>query len=193
MLAANRGFLRSKFLGYAKVANLSGATSFGNVLDGQVVHNRDFQANATHMNELVANMKSTMHKIHQGGGETAKAKLKARGKLSARERVDALVDSDSPFLELGTFAGFEMYGDDWVPAAGVITGIGHVKGTQCMIVANDATVKGGTYYPITVKKHLRAQEIAMQNRLPCVYLVDSGGAFLPRQDEVFPDKEHFGS
>jgi 3-methylcrotonyl-CoA carboxylase beta subunit len=111
--------------------------------------------------------------------------------MLARERVDGLVDPGTPFLELSTLAGYDMYGD-WVPSGGIITGIGSVSGVECVIVANDATVKGGTYYPITVKKHLRAQEIALQNRLPCIYLVDSGGAFLPRQDEVFPDRDHFG-
>lgn len=143
------------------------------------------------MDSLVADLKTTLGKIHQGGGENAKMKLRARNKLAARERIDALVDAGSPFLEVGTLAGYDMYGD-WVPSGGIVTGIGRVNGVECMIVANDATVKGGTYYPITVKKHLRAQEIAAQNRLPCIYMVDSGGAFLPRQDEVFPDKEHFG-
>jgi 3-methylcrotonyl-CoA carboxylase beta subunit len=115
----------------------------------------------------------------------------ARGKLLPRERVNGLLDPGTPFLEFGQFAAYGMYGGD-VPAAGMIAGIGRVEGVECMIVANDATVKGGTYYPLTVKKHLRAQEIARENRLPCVYLVDSGGANLPNQDEVFPDKEHFG-
>ncbi|MCP5340572.1 MAG: methylcrotonoyl-CoA carboxylase, partial [Sinobacteraceae bacterium] len=130
-------------------------------------------------------------RIAQGGGEKARAKHTARGKLLPRERVNHLLDPGTPFLEVGQLAAFGMY-DDEAPSAGVITGIGRVNGNECMIVANDATVKGGTYYPMTVKKHLRAQEIAEQNHLPCIYLVDSGGAFLPRQDEVFPDRDHFG-
>ncbi|TEA36254.1 hypothetical protein DBR06_SOUSAS18910021, partial [Sousa chinensis] len=135
-----------------------------------------------------------------GGGEKARARHISRGKLLPRERVDNLIDPGSPFLELSQFAGYQLYGDEEVPAGGIITGIGRVSGVECIIVANDATVKGGTYYPVTVKKHLRAQEIAMQNRLPCIYLgkctyfssVDSGGANLPRQAEVFPDRDHFG-
>src|SRR4029079_8119790 len=115
----------------------------------------------------------------------------ARGKLLARERIDALIDPGTAFLEFSPLAAWGLYGDE-APAAGIVTGIGVVQGTECVIVANDATVKGGTYYPLTVKKHLRAQEIAEQNRLPCIYLVDSGGAFLPLQDEVFPDRDHFG-
>jgi 3-methylcrotonyl-CoA carboxylase beta subunit len=111
--------------------------------------------------------------------------------MFVRDRIDRLIDPGSPFLELGQLAGHELYGD-WIPAGGLVTGIGCVNGLECMIVGNDATVKGGTYYPITVKKHLRAQEVALENRLPCIYLVDSGGAFLPRQDDVFPDREHFG-
>lgn len=167
------------------------STKHGNILDGFVPQNQEFHANKAHMDEMVADLKSTIAKIHEGGGEVARAKQKKRNKLLARERIDALVDAGSPFLEVGTMAGYDMYGD-WVPSGGIVTGIGRVNGVECMIVANDATVKGGTYYPITVKKHLRAQEIAQQNRLPCIYMVDSGGAFLPRQDEVFPDKEHFG-
>lgn len=167
------------------------ASRAGNILDGFVPQNDDFRANLAHMDGLVADLKTTVEKIHQGGGEKARAKQKQRNKLLARERIDALVDPGSPFLEVGTMAGYDMYGD-WVPSGGIVTGVGRVNGVECMIVANDATVKGGTYYPITVKKHLRAQEIAQQNRLPCIYMVDSGGAFLPRQDEVFPDKEHFG-
>ena len=175
----------------ASSLKLGFATKSGNVLDGFVPLNADFQANKAHMDGLIANLKTTVEKIHQGGGEVAKQKQKQRNKLLARERIDALVDSGSPFLEVGTMAGYDMYGD-WVPSGGIVTGIGRVNGVECMIIANDATVKGGTYYPITVKKHLRGQEIAMQNNLPCIYMVDSGGAFLPRQDEVFPDKEHFG-
>src|SRR5208283_2255757 len=126
-----------------------------------------------------------------GGNERARERHVSRGKLLPRERVDRLLDPGSPFLELAPLAAGGMYGDE-SPGAGIITGIGRVSGRECMIVANDATVKGGTYYPVTVKKHLRAQEVAGQNRLPCIYLVDSGGAFLPRQDEVFPDRDHFG-
>src|ERR1700742_768638 len=126
-----------------------------------------------------------------GGGERARDRHTARGKLLPRDRVDTLLDPGSPFLELSTLAAHGMYGGD-VPSAGIITGIGAVRGRPCMVVANDATVKGGTYHPITVKKHLRAQEIALENQLPCVYLVDSGGAFLPLQAEVFPDRDHFG-
>lgn len=142
------------------------------------------------MDALVTNLRQTVIKVQEGGGAKACARHKARNKLLARERINALVDVGSPFLELSPLAGHGMYGD--VPSGGIVTGIGKVNGVKCMIVANDATVKGGTYYPITVKKHLRAQEIAAQNRLPCIYMVDSGGAFLPLQDEVFPDKEHFG-
>ncbi|XP_023608182.1 methylcrotonoyl-CoA carboxylase beta chain, mitochondrial [Myotis lucifugus] len=127
-----------------------------------------------------------------GGSEKAKERHTSRGKLLARERVDGLLDPGSPFLELSQFAGYQLYDNEEVPAGGIITGIGRVSGVECMIVANDATVKGGTYYPVTVKKHLRAQEIALQNRLPCIYLVDSGGANLPRQAEIFPDRNHFG-
>ena len=127
-----------------------------------------------------------------GGGERAREKHLGRGKLLPRDRIDTLVDPGSPFLEIGQLAGFEMYGNDNVAAGGLITGIGRINGQECMIVANDATVKGGTYYPITVKKHLRAQAIAAENNLPCIYLVDSGGAHLPSQHEVFPDREHFG-
>ncbi len=151
----------------------------------------DFQANASAMRTLVDDLHEKVEKIALGGPEAARQKHLARGKLLPRERVNGLLDPGSPFLEIGQFAAYGMYGGD-VPAASVIAGIGRVQGVECMVVANDATVKGGTYYPLTVKKHLRAQEIALENRLPCVYLVDSGGAFLPMQDEVFPDKEHFG-
>ena len=151
----------------------------------------DFQANASAMRTLVDDLHEKVDKIALGGPEAARQKHLARGKLLPRERVNGLLDPGTPFLEIGQFAAYGMYGGD-VPAASVIAGIGRVHGVECMVVANDATVKGGTYYPLTVKKHLRAQEIALENRLPCVYLVDSGGAFLPMQDEVFPDKEHFG-
>nr|MCU0757043.1 methylcrotonoyl-CoA carboxylase [Xanthomonadales bacterium] len=150
-----------------------------------------FRANAAHLEGLVAELKQTLHTVALGGGEKARAKHTERGKLLPRERVRALLDPGSPFLELSPLAAWGLY-ENQAPAAGVITGIGRVHGQEVMVVANDATVKGGTYFPMTVKKHLRAQEIAEENRLPCVYLVDSGGAFLPLQDEVFPDKNHFG-
>lgn len=162
----------------------------GGVLDGQLPKNDEYKLNQKAMDEIVANYRSTLSKAMKGGGDKAIAKHKSRGKLLARERIDNLVDPGTPFLELSSLAGHQMYGD--VPSGGVVTGIGRVNGTNCVIVANDATVKGGTYFPITVKKHLRAQEIALQNKLPCIYLVDSGGAFLPLQDEVFPDRDHFG-
>jgi 3-methylcrotonyl-CoA carboxylase beta subunit len=151
----------------------------------------EFQDNARAMSQLVADLRAKVEVVKQGGGEAARDKHAARGKLLPRERVRQLLDVGSPFLELSQLAAWDMY-ENQVPAAGIITGIGRVSGHECMIVANDATVKGGTYYPVTVKKHLRAQEIAQQNHLPCIYLVDSGGANLPNQDEVFPDREHFG-
>src|ERR1700712_4008899 len=140
---------------------------------------------------LVEQLREKLSVAARGGSERARERHVARGKLLPRDRVDAVLDPGSPFLEIAPLAAYGMY-DDASPGAGLIAGIGRVSGRLCMIVANDATVKGGTYYPITVKKHLRAQEIAAQNRLPCLYLVDSGGAFLPRQDEVFPDRDHFG-
>ncbi|MGB5412210.1 MAG: carboxyl transferase domain-containing protein [Woeseiaceae bacterium] len=151
----------------------------------------DFEQNAAVNRALVAELKELQQHILVGGSERAREKHVARGKLLPRDRINTLIDDETSFLELGLMAAHGVYGDD-VPAAGIITGIGRVSGIECMIVANDATVKGGTYYPLTVKKHLRAQEVAEQNRLPCIYLVDSGGAFLPRQDEVFPDRDHFG-
>ena len=151
----------------------------------------EFTRNAEAMQAVVDDLRQKVSAISRGGGEAARQKHVSRGKLLPRERIRQLLDVGSPFLELSQFAGWEMY-DDEVPAGGIITGVGRVAGRECMIVANDATVKGGTYYPITVKKHLRAQEVAEQNYLPCIYLVDSGGAFLPRQDEVFPDRDHFG-
>jgi 3-methylcrotonyl-CoA carboxylase beta subunit len=150
-----------------------------------------FQANAVHHRALVEDLRRVVSRLAEGGGPDAQKKHTARGKLLPRDRVRALLDPGAPFLELSQLAALGMYGDD-APSAGIITGIGRIEGREVVIIANDATVKGGTYYPITVKKHLRAQEIAAQNRLPCVYLVDSGGAFLPLQDEVFPDREHFG-
>ena len=156
----------------------------------------DFVANANAMRALVADLNAQTDKAAMGGGDAARAKHTARGKLLPRDRVHNLLDVGTPFLELSPLAAMGMYpdrdGTDSAPCAGVIAGIGRVSGVDCMIVCNDATVKGGTYYPITVKKHLRAQEIAQQNRLPCIYLVDSGGANLPNQDEVFPDRDHFG-
>ncbi len=150
--------------------------------------------------ELVAELREKLERVRRGGSESARRKHTDRGKLLVRDRVDRLLDPGSPFLELSPLAAYGMYGDptleggdDWaVPSASIVTGIGRVAGRECVVVANDATVKGGTYYPLTVKKHLRAQTIAAENHLPCLYLVDSGGAFLPMQDEVFPDREHFG-
>jgi 3-methylcrotonyl-CoA carboxylase beta subunit len=143
------------------------------------------------MKELVDDLRERLATAREGGSASARKKHTDRGKLLVRDRVDRLLDQGSPFLELSPLAATGMY-DDAVPSAGMVTGVGRVNGRECVVVANDATVKGGTYYPVTVKKHLRAQEVARANRLPCIYLVDSGGAFLPMQDEVFPDKEHFG-
>jgi 3-methylcrotonyl-CoA carboxylase beta subunit len=151
----------------------------------------EFQGNASAMAALVADLRQKVERAALGGEEEARAKHVARGKLLPRERLRLLLDPGSPFLEFSQLAAFGMYGDE-APGAGLITGVGRVSGRECVVVVNDATVKGGTYYPMTVKKHLRAQEIALQNRLPCIYLVDSGGAFLPEQDNVFPDREHFG-
>src|SRR5438552_10087438 len=151
----------------------------------------DFKANAAAMRALVDDLNAKLARIALGGGEGPRAKHLARGKLLPRDRVEMLLDPDTPFLEVAPLAALEMYSND-APGAGLIAGIGRVSGVDCMIVCNDATVKGGTYYPLTVKKHLRAQEVAQQNCLPCIYLVDSGGANLPNQDEVFPDREHFG-
>ncbi|XP_003785944.1 methylcrotonoyl-CoA carboxylase beta chain, mitochondrial [Otolemur garnettii] len=151
-----------------------------------------YQENYEQMKALVNQLHARAQHIRLGGGEKARERHVSRGKLLPRERIDSLVDRGSPFLELSQFAGYQLYGNEEVPAGGIITGIGRVSGVECVIVANDATVKGGTYYPVTVKKHLRAQEIAMQNRLPCIYLVDSGGANLPRQADAFADRDHFG-
>src|SRR3984957_15866067 len=150
-----------------------------------------FQKNAAEHRALAAELRERLAAARLGGPERARQRHAERGKLLPRERVDTLLHPGSPFLELSPLAAHGMYDGD-APAAGIITGVGRVSGRECVIVANDATVKGGTYYPMTVKKHLRAQEVALDNNLPCVYLVDSGGAFLPRQDEVFPDREHFG-
>ena len=151
----------------------------------------DFKVNAEFNRGLASELKNRIEKVRLGGGDDAVKKHRARKKFLSRERIEKILDPGSPFLELSQLAGHEVY-DEEVPSAGVVTGIGLVHGVECLFVANDATVKGGTYFPLTVKKHLRAQEIALENRLPCIYLVDSGGAFLPKQDEVFPDKEHFG-
>lgn len=162
------------------------------VINSQLqVGGESFQHNAAAMRAVVEDLRATLARTALGGSEAARAKHTARGKLLVRARIDALLDPGSALLEIAPLAAHGMY-DDQVPCAGVVAGIGRVSGVECVIVANDATVKGGTYYPMTVKKHLRAQEIAQQNRLPCIYLVDSGGAFLPLQDEVFPDRDHFG-
>lgn len=162
------------------------------VLTSQVNPQSDaYKQNQQGMQKVVDDLQTTIATILKGGGEKYVARHKAKGKLLARERIDALLDADSPFLEIGQLAAHNVYGEE-VPCAGVVAGIGLIHGTECMVVANDATVKGGSYYPLTVKKHLRAQAIAEQNHLPCIYLVDSGGANLPRQDEVFPDRDHFG-
>ncbi len=154
-------------------------------------HAPGFQENAAHHRALLEMLLTRQEQVQKGGGEKAAQRHKGRGKLLPRERIGRLLDPGSPFLELSPLAAWEVYEDD-VPGAGLVSGIGRIHGIPCMLVANDATVKGGTYFPLSLKKHLRAQEIAMQNRLPCLYLVDSGGAFLPMQDEVFPDREHFG-
>src|SRR5438045_1080549 len=149
------------------------------------------RTNRESMSALVADLHKRLDAVRQGGPEKAREKHAKAGKLLPRERVERLLDPGSPFLEIAPLAALDLY-DNEAPSAGIVAGIGRISERECVIVANDATVKGGTYYPLTVKKHLRAQEIALENRLPCVYLVDSGGAFLPRQDDVFPDREHFG-
>ena len=151
----------------------------------------EFAENREAMESLVRELRERAAVIKLGGGERARDKHLSRGKLLPRDRIRTLLDMGSAFLEIGQFAAYDMYGGG-ISSAGIITGIGRIDGQECMVVANDATVKGGTYYPATVKKHLRAQEIARENNLPCIYLVDSGGAFLPMQDEVFPDRDHFG-
>jgi len=151
----------------------------------------EFDANRGRMRQQVEALQRAMDLVRQGGGKEVVAKHRSRGKLTARERIDGLLDPGTPFLEASPLAAWEMYGGD-APGAGIVTGVGRVCGREVMVIANDATVKGGTYYPITVKKHVRAQEIAEQNNIPCIYLVDSGGAFLPQQADVFPDKNHFG-
>ena len=161
------------------------------VLTSEVVRDETFERRRASMEGLVAELRERTALVAAGGGEKAVERHRSRGKLTARERIDRLVDPGTAFLELNALAAWELYDGD-APSAGIVTGIGVVEGRQCVIVANDATVKGGSYYPLTVKKHLRAQEVARQNRLPCLYLVDSGGAFLPLQAEVFPDRDHFG-
>jgi 3-methylcrotonyl-CoA carboxylase beta subunit len=150
-----------------------------------------FRRNAETNRALASDLRALVARISEGGSAEARERHRARGKLLVRERIERLLDPGSPFLEIGQLAAHELYGE-WIPAAGLVTGIGRINGLECMVVGNDATVKGGSYLPLTVKKHLRAQEIALDNHLPCIYLVDSGGAFLPLQDEVFPDREHFG-
>jgi acetyl-CoA carboxylase carboxyltransferase component len=161
------------------------------VLTSEVVRDETFERRRERMETLVAELRERTALIAAAGGEKAVERHRSRGKLTARERIDRLVDPGTAFLELNALAAWELYDGD-APSAGIVTGIGIIEGRQCIIVANDATVKGGSYYPLTVKKHLRAQEVARQNRLPCLYLVDSGGAFLPLQAEVFPDRDHFG-
>jgi acetyl-CoA carboxylase carboxyltransferase component len=161
------------------------------VLTSQVEASDAFEERRARMEQLVAELRERTEQVARGGGEKALERHRSRGKLTARERIDRLLDPDSAFVELSALAAWELY-DGQAPGAGIVTGIGVIEGRECVLVANDATVKGGTYFPITVKKHLRAQEIAEQNRLPCIYLVDSGGAFLPLQAEVFPDRDHFG-
>jgi acetyl-CoA carboxylase carboxyltransferase component len=161
------------------------------VLTSQPGSSGEFDERRARMEELIAELRKRSAQVGRGGGEKALEKHRSRGKLTARERVDRLLDPDSAFLELSALAAWDVY-DGQAPAAGIVTGIGVIEGRECVIVANDATVKGGTYFPLTVKKHLRAQEVAEQNHLPCIYLVDSGGAFLPLQAEVFPDRDHFG-
>jgi acetyl-CoA carboxylase carboxyltransferase component len=161
-------------------------------LDSQIrTDSPEFRDNRERMSRLTAELRSRVDQVRQGGGERALERHRDQGKLPVRDRIDGLLDPDSPFLELSPLAAWDMYDGD-APSAGLVTGIGRVAGREVLVVANDATVKGGTYYPITVKKHIRAQQVALDNRLPCVYLVDSGGAFLPLQAEVFPDREHFG-
>jgi acetyl-CoA carboxylase carboxyltransferase component len=163
-----------------------------NILETHVrPQSQEFFDNSARMTGLVAELRERVARARDGGGERALKRQRDQGKMAARDRIDALLDPGSPFLELSPLAAFGMYEDE-APGAGIVTGIGRVSGREVLVVANDATVKGGTYYPVTVRKHLRAQQVAMDNRLPCVYLVDSGGAFLPLQAEVFPDKEHFG-
>src|SRR5436189_3659789 len=161
------------------------------VLTTQLVRDETFERRRAAMEALVVELHERTALVARGGGEKALERHRSRGKLTARERIDLLIDPGGAFLELNALAAWDLY-EGQAPGAGIVTGIGVVEGRECVVVANDATVKGGSYFPLTVKKHLRAQEVAQQNRLPCIYLVDSGGAFLPPQAEVFPDRDHFG-
>src|SRR5919107_2565285 len=161
------------------------------LLQSNVERTDEFARRRERMAQLVEELRRRTAEVARGGGERAVERHRSRGKLLARERIDRLVDPGGAFLELGALAAWDVY-DGQAASAGIVTGVGIVDGRECVVVANDATVKGGSYFPLTVKKHLRAQEVAAQNRLPCLYLVDSGGAFLPLQDEVFPDRDHFG-
>src|ERR1700753_3931026 len=152
---------------------------------------QDFARNADAMRALVAELREKLDTVAGGGGEASRARHTARGKMLARQRVDLLVDPGTAFLELSPLAAHGLYGGD-VHSASIVTGVGRISGRECVVVANDATIKGGTYYPMPVKKHLRAQDVARQNNLPCIYMVDSGGALLPQQDQIFPDERHFG-
>src|SRR6201993_477207 len=163
-------------------------TTLASAIDPQ---SADFARNTEAMKTLVADLRAKLDAAMQGGSEEARARHASRGKLLARERINLLLDPGTPFMELSPLAAYDLYGGD-VHSASIVTGVGRISGRECVVVANDATIKGGTYYPMTVKKHLRAQDIARQNHLPCVYMVDSGGAFLPQQDEIFPDERHFG-
>ncbi|MEM1007512.1 MAG: carboxyl transferase domain-containing protein, partial [Myxococcota bacterium] len=155
------------------------------------VEEQNYQSNRAHNQTLMAQLHQRQQQVFQGGGEKARSLHQKRNKLLVRDRIEALIDNGTPFLELSTLAGWDLY-EGQAPGGGIVTGVGTIHGRPCMMIANDATVKGGTYFPITVKKHLRAQQIAQENHLPCLYLVDSGGAFLPMQDEVFPDVDDFG-
>eukprot|EP00002_Diphylleia_rotans_P038881 TRINITY_DN889_c0_g1_i1.p1 TRINITY_DN889_c0_g1~~TRINITY_DN889_c0_g1_i1.p1 ORF type:complete len:570 (-),score=140.89 TRINITY_DN889_c0_g1_i1:441-2150(-) len=183
----------SAYVSVSKWTRAYRTTSEFNVLDGSIVDTKspEFQENAVVMDALIADLNAKVAEAAKGGGSKAIQKHRSRNKLLPRERIENIIDPGTPFLELSQLAGYQLYEDN-VPCGGIVTGIGRIHGQETVIVANDATVKGGTYYPITVKKHLRAQEIAVQNRLPCLYLVDSGGAHLPNQKDVFPDREHFG-
>lgn len=192
MISRSRSLVRSLFAAGKNVSNkfhVDKPPVIGSAPDHQ---SEDYKGNYERMKGLVDTLKNNVATIVKGGEAKAVEKHTARGKMLTRDRINLLLDPGSPFLELSQLAAYRLYGKEEVPAAGIITGIGRVSGIECIVVANDATVKGGTYFPITVKKHLRAQEIAKENRLPCIYLVDSGGANLPRQAEVFPDKDHFG-
>src|SRR5580765_7639350 len=161
-------------------------------LDSNVnTHDESYKTNSAHNHELMDELRERLSQVREGGGTQYQQRQREQGKLFVRDRIDKLLDQGAPFLELAPLAAWDLYDGD-APSAGIVTGIGRVSGAECMIVANDATVKGGTYYPMTVKKHLRAQQVALENNLPCIYLVDSGGAFLPMQDEVFPDVDDFG-